>query len=305
MTSILIPSGCREPAPPFRPLDPVAFSGERAMGAVRTFVELGPKVSGTPGAAEAADRIAAQLRESGLAVETDAFQEVAPRGETTFRNVLGRRPGSGSGMVVVGCHYDTKSGIGEDFRGANDSGSGVGLLLELARILGRQPAGQAEVLLAFFDGEECVASYGPHDGLHGSRRLAERLRREGKAPQVRGVLIVDMVGDRDLTITIPRNGTPELITAVFESAREEGARMRFSLLPAQMLDDHTPFLEAGMPAVDLIDFEYGSAPGLNDYWHTAADTIDKLSAQSLETVGRVVVRVLNRLEAEASAPAAR
>jgi glutaminyl-peptide cyclotransferase len=99
-------------------------------------------------------------------------------------------------------------------------------------------------------------------------------------------------------VTIPRNSSPALIAMVFESALEEGVREKFSLFPLQIGDDHDPFFSAGIPAIDLIDFEYGSAPGRNDYWHTEEDRMDKLSAESLGTVGRIVLRTLNRLAAQ-------
>jgi glutaminyl-peptide cyclotransferase len=152
--------------------------------------------------------------------------------------------------------------------------------------------------VAFFDGEECRRHYGPQDGLHGSRRLAKTLLDDGRALNVRAVIVLDMVGDKNLQLTLPRNGTPRLLTAVFRAAEADGARDKFSLYATEILDDHQPFFEAGMPAVDIIDYEFGSAPGKNDYWHTPADTLDKLSAASLTVVGRVVVRMLNDLAAE-------
>lgn len=107
------------------------------------------------------------------------------------------------------------------------------------------------------------------------------------------MILMDMIGDRDLTVTLPRNVTPALASRVLQAAHAEGARHAFSLYPYEIGDDHEPFLQAGMPAVNLIDFQFGSAPGRNDYWHSPEDTLDKISAASLQTVGRVVVRVLN------------
>jgi Zn-dependent M28 family amino/carboxypeptidase len=152
-----------------------------------------------------------------------------------------------------------------------------------------------EVWLVFLDGEECLVNYGAHDGLHGSRHLADKLVSEGRAAKVKAFILADMIGDKDLSVTIPRNSDPALMAAVFKAATEAGTRTVFSLCDYSILDDHQPFLDKGIPAIDLIDFQYGSSPGLNDYWHTPNDTLDKLSANSLEIVGQVILRALNDL----------
>lgn len=216
---------------------------------------------------------------------------MTPVGELMFRNVRGRIPGTGDRVVLLGSHYDTKTGI-EGFVGANDSGSSTGLLLELARVLqanGPQPLG---IQFAFFDGEESRLRYGPNDGFHGSRHWAEAMEADGSLSNLAAMILLDMVGDRDLTITIPRNGTPWLTSLAFDAARTEGARQRFQLYPYTVGDDHEEFFARGVPAIDLIDFQFGSAPGKNDYWHTAQDTLDKLSAESLGLVGRVAARMV-------------
>jgi glutaminyl-peptide cyclotransferase len=140
------------------------------------------------------------------------------------------------------------------------------------------------------DGEECRRAYGPADGLHGSRRLAGRA--DILAPPLDAVVVLDMVGDRDLTVTIPRNSDMRLAARVFAAAERLGHRRVFRLASTAILDDHVPFREAGIPAINLIDFEFGSAPGLNDYWHTLQDTTANMSPRSLEIVGRVVLAVL-------------
>jgi glutaminyl-peptide cyclotransferase len=154
-----------------------------------------------------------------------------------------------------------------------------------------------EIRLAFFDGEECRVEYGPRDGLHGSRRMARRAVDEGWARRVRAVIILDMVGDRDWTLTLPRNCTPQLLQLTFDAARDLGLRDRVRLARGAVLDDHVPFIEAGIPAVNLIDFEFGSAPGLNDLWHTPADSMDAISADSLANAGRLALRLLDLLAA--------
>ena len=291
-------AGCapapRDPAPP--PALPAPdIRGARALDEVRAFVALGSREAGTPGAERAAAYLVRRLGELGLEAEVDEFLDPTPDGPAVFRNVTAAIPGRGPGWVLLLSHYDTKSGMPDSFEGANDSGSSTGLLLEMARAvraLGQPPA--ASLLVGFLDGEECRKSYGPADGLHGSRRLARRLREQepGLAARVRAVIVLDMVGDRDLTLTLPRNATPPLLAAVLAAAEAEGVRDRFRLHAGDMLDDHVPFLAAGFPAVNIMDFEYGSGPGRNDYWHTAQDALDKLASESLAIVGRVTWRVI-------------
>lgn len=294
-------AGCGGPdeaAPPGIRLDPSRFDAARAFEEVRAFVALGPREATTPGAERAAVYLRDRLGSLGIGAVIDEFTDGTPLGPKTFRNVIGTLPGTTPGLVLLGSHYDTKSGIGPDFQGANDSGSSTGVLLEMARVLAASGWQGPELQFLFFDGEEAQRTYGPHDGLHGSRHYAARLVREGRDRSVRAVIVLDMIGDRDLNVMIPRNSSPALAARVLRAAHAEGVRSSFSLYAYQIGDDHEPFLNAGMPAIDLIDFHYGSAPGRNDYWHTRADTLDKLSADSLGIVGRVVLRVLADLAAE-------
>ncbi len=273
------------------------------MREVASFLALGPRDGGTAAAAQAARYLSTRLNGLGVPSEIDAFPDLTPDGTAVFHNVIGRLPGTSTGIVVLGAHFDTKAGI-PGFQGANDSGSGVGVLLALAAWYRTVPSPGPAVWLAFFDGEECRRAYGAHDGLHGSRRLARIIADRGLADRVQAVVVLDMIGDRDLKVTLPRNGTPGLMAAVLKAATAEQCRPVFALHAGEVLDDHQPFLDAGLPAVDLIDFEYGSSPGRNDYWHTAEDTLDKLSADSLGLVGRVVIRLVNDLAAQTASGSA-
>lgn len=289
-------AACRPAAPPPRPAveaDPLTFSGAAAFEEVRRFVAVGPRVSGTPGARKAAETIAGRLNSFGLNARIDTFTDATPGGPKPFHNVTCRVTGQGGATVVLVSHFDTKAGIADTFVGANDSGSSTGLLIALAEWASSEWRGAADILFAFVDGEECLERYGPIDGLHGSRRLAAQLKTAHEP--VAAVIVADMIGDRVLNVTIPRNATPWLVAMVFEVAHRQGSRRQFSWSRGQIIDDHVPFLEAGFAAVNLIDFEYGSAPGLNDIWHTPDDTLDKLSPRSLQTVGRVIIGMLNRL----------
>lgn len=274
------------------------LSGENALAEVAGFVAVGPRVSGTEGSRRASAFLVQRLKDEGLEVEVDEFTEEVNGEEIVFRNVLvtlsaGVR--ESGGMVVLASHYDTKGGIDDRFAGANDSGSSTGLLIELAKVLKSVPNLPYDVLFAFLDGEECRIRYSNEDGLHGSRRLAAGLKRDKRADSVLAVVVLDMVGDRDLTVTLPRNCSSEMLGMVFDVSREQGVRSKFELAATAIVDDHVPFINAGMPAVDIIDFHYGSSKGGNEYWHTVEDTMDKLSAESLEVVGRVVLGMLNKL----------
>ena len=199
--------------------------------------------------------------------------------------------GGGADVIIIGSHYDTKWFDRFRFVGANDGGSSTGVLLELARVASAQP----NLWFVFFDGEEAMVEYSADDGLWGSKHFVVELKRTGQAEQIKAMVLLDMVGGAHLEIGIPSNGDGALIQQVFDASRAAGTRDHFEYRGGALLDDHEPFLEAGIPAVDLIDFTYGSRPGLNDYWHTEQDTLDKISPQSLEIVGRTTLRLLDSL----------
>lgn len=323
--AVLSLNGCmRDDQSVPRPVIVPPFDGAAAYQECSAFVNLGPKPAGSPMAERAAVYLRDRLTAIGVDARIDSFADAVPGGTGIFHNVIGRIPGDTNHVIIMAAHFDTKTGISADFVGANDSGSGVGVVLGLMKALAGQSihssnavgvslvdtggrrqatplreercASRPEIWAVFFDGEECRKEYGTLDGLHGSRHLARQLVANGEERRVKAFILLDMVGDRDLTVTIPRNGSAALMSAVFDAARVEGARERFFLWPGGILDDHQPFLDAGIPAVNIIDFRYGSSPGGNEYWHTPADTLDKLDVSSLEVVGRVVLRVIAGIE---------
>jgi Zn-dependent M28 family amino/carboxypeptidase len=260
---------------------------------VEQLVGFGPRPSGTEALAKSGDYIVASLRAAGLEVEVQRFVKPTPRGETTFRNIIGRTssaPSHHRKIVVFGSHYDTKWMPDITFVGANDAGSSTGALLEMARVTANQP----DVWFVFFDGEECMESYSATDGLWGSKHFATELvaGRPVKTGDIGAFVLLDMVGDADLTVTVPPSSTGWLALGMFDAARELGWRDRFSYAETDIIDDHTPMVAAGIASVNLIDFQFGSAAGQNDYWHTHQDTLDRVSARSLEIVGRTALRWL-------------
>ncbi len=300
---VLLLSGCSRPTSGGGPSWPVfsATDGTNALHRVARFVEIRPRDSGTRGAAYAAQWIAQELRSIGLFPVADTWREQTATGSMQFSNVHADLPGATNALIIIGSHFDTKSGLGPDFQGANDSGSSTGLAIELARVLREGPRLHHTVRFAFFDGEECVVAYRPNDGLHGSRRMARRLARELASQPVVAVIIIDMVGDRDLGLEIPRNVTPWLARVALDAA-VAAQYPRLRIARGAILDDHWPFIEVGIPAVNLIDFEFGSAPGRNDYWHTLEDSMDKLCADSLTTTGRIVLEMIRRLDQSIGVP---
>ncbi len=270
-----------------------AFDGQRAFAEVEALVQFCPRDAGTPEGWKAADHIFKRLESFGVDAEIDSFQDMTPEGEKTFRNVMGRIPGKTDEWIILGSHFDTMPGI-ENFQGANDSGSSTGILLELARMsAGLKP--DVGILFAFFDGEEGIAHYAPGDGLHGSRHMAAQLQQANEHKRIKAMVLLDMVGDRDLHFTIPYNSSRDLVKEVFDVAHTTGHRNRFSLSRSIITDDHVPFLNIGIPSIDIIDFRFGSEPGLNDHWHTEADNLKNISAESLGITGDITLALLTRL----------
>jgi len=279
-----------------------AFSGAAALSNAAAFYRLGPKPAATPQAAVAAEHIQAALHSVGVAdVTLDDFAHPTRDGEKTFRNVLAAIPsadGNKDAPILLFCaHYDTKIGISDDFAGANDSASGVGALIELARVIVSDPL-RHEVRFAFFDGEEAAVEYAPNDGFHGSQHLAKQLLDNGDSKRLAAMILLDMIGDASFSLTLPANTDRDLLQKALAAAEAEGIRSSVSLLPYPIGDDHLAFQSIHVPAIDLIDFAYGSAPRLNDYWHTPADTLDKLSADSLAYASRIALRIAEDLDAQ-------
>jgi len=263
------------------------FSGEKALAHVQRLVDLGPRPPGSGAIEKSRDYIKNQLRLSGWQVTRQAFRDDTPRGKVQFLNLIARFPGQRSTepSFLLCSHYDTKTFDTIRFVGANDGGSSTGLLLELGRVLGRHPNLAAKIELVFFDGEEAYEHFSERDGLYGSRYFARQLGGSG-AKQFRGGILFDMVGNRSLKITLPADSPAEMARDVFASAEALKLRSHFTYLDREMIDDHTPLNEIGSPTIDVIDFSF-------PWWHTAEDTMDKLSAQSLQIVGSVAAYYLS------------
>jgi len=264
------------------------FSGEKALTHVQNLVDLGPRPAGSDAIVRARAYIEEQLESCGWKVTEQQFTDNTPRGQVRFVNLIARfgTAAKTTDLFLLCSHYDTK--IFDTFRfvGANDAGSSSGLLLELARILALQPQLAEKIELVFFDGEEAVENFSDRDGIYGSRHFVQELEKSGTTKSFRGGILFDMVGDRSLDITLPPNSPSKITTNIFASADALKLRNYFTYFDQDITDDHTPLNAIGIPVVDMIDFHYPP-------WHTAEDTMDKLSAQSLQIVGSVAAYYLS------------
>ena len=264
------------------------FSGEKALTHVQRLVDFGPRPPGSDAIEKSRDYIDNQLRLSGWRVTRQTFTDDTPRGKVRFVNIIARFavPGGPAPSFLLCSHYDTKAFDTIRFVGANDGGSSTGLLLELARVLGLQPNLAAKVELVFFDGEEAYENFSETDGLYGSRYFARQLADARTGKQFRGGILFDMVGDRSLDITLPADSPAQMARDIFASADALKLRSYFTYFDREMTDDHTPLNRIGIPTLDVIDFDF-------PWWHTADDTVDKVSAESLKVVGSVAAYYLS------------
>jgi hypothetical protein len=255
--------------------DQSSFDGERALADVAAQTGFGPRTPGSEAHTLMLEWLLAELQEAGWQAE---IQEGEMLGHP-IRNVVARR-GDAPAQVILGAHYDSRLVADQDtdpqmrqqaVTGANDGASGVAVLLELARVLPEEAA--QTTWLVFFDAED-QGNISGWDWILGSRLFAESLEQLPEA-----VVIVDMVGDANLQLPREGNSDEAVASEIWAAAAELGYVDIFrDEIKYHMLDDHIPFIERGIPAVDIIDFDY-------PYWHTAEDTLDKVSAESLQVVG--------------------
>ena len=267
------------------------LDGNLAYSHVETLVGFGPRPPGSPAIAKAQAYITDVLKKLNLQVEHQDFLANTPNGPVSMKNIVGKTRQSGKPVVILGSHYDTRAMTNASFVGANDGGSSTGLLLELARVLS-QRRNAFTVWFVFFDGEEAQREWSETDSLYGSRYLVEKLRADGQTQAIKAMVLMDMVGDRDLKLENDASSTPWLMELVRRSAVELGYSKYLAAAQKGLVDDHLPFIRAGIAAVDLIDYDYGFN---NSLWHTPNDTLDKISPRSLKIVGDIVVRAIENL----------
>lgn len=260
------------------------FNGERAYQDVLTQVAFGPRTPGSAAHQQAVEWMVTELKRNGWDVEV---QELEYQGQPV-RNIIAKK-GSGDPWIILGAHYDSRLVADQDSNsefsqqpvpGANDGASGVAVLMEISRVLPDKLEKANQIWLVFFDSED-QGNLPGWDWIYGSRAFVEQLSGMPAA-----MVLVDMIGDADLNIYQEQNSDPELTRQIWASGASLGYQQQLIQQPKfRMLDDHIPFLQKGIPAVDLIDFDY-------PYWHTSQDTADKVTNGSLEIVGKTILNWL-------------
>jgi glutaminyl-peptide cyclotransferase len=265
------------------------FDSNRAWEHLRRLVTLGPRPAGSAAIENSRKYFKEQLATAGVTVSEQAWEDQTPLGAVHMVNLLATIPGASKDRIVIAGHYDTKRFREFPFVGANDGGSSAAFLLEMARVLkARKNALTVELL--FLDGEEAVVEWQGNDHTYGSRHYVETAKRNGSLASLKAMVLVDMIGDRDLRIKRDLNSTGWLTNIIWDAARQQKLTAYFPAESTQIEDDHLPFMQAGVPSVDIIDLEF--AP-----WHTAGDNLEAVSARSLQIVGDVVLSALPQIEA--------
>ena len=273
---------------------PPAFNANRAMQYVKEIVAYGPRPIGSENHKKVENYILSHLK--GDEVEQDSFDVHPTEGTFPVHNIIAKFPGTRDGIIVIASHYDTNWPLrNTSYIGANDGASSSALLLEFANQLRGKKLDGYSVWLLWDDAEESMKlPWDDPESLYGVRHLAQKWQDDGTLKKIKAFILEDMIGDADLNIEHDTSSTPWLEDLVFKAATRLGDQSHFFARSMPVTDDHIPFVQRGVPAVDLIDFDYG----YNDvFWHTTDDTINKLSPKSLEIVGTVTletVRLLNQ-----------
>ena len=277
------------------------FDGAKALEYAREFVAIGPRWPTSTGHAKAEQFITSHFDRAQDQLSQDKFTANTPIGPIPMCNFIVRFPGRKDGVIVLATHYETNYPLRNiNFVGANDGGSTTGLLMAI----GDELKGESEhskdhlldgysVWLVFFDGEEAIQSWSASDSTYGSRHLAAEWDGNGTLKRIKAFILTDMIGDKDLDIQRETNSTPWLESLVGDAVKKQGDERYFFQQSMAVEDDHLPFVERGVPSVDIIDLDYGPN---NSYHHTAQDTMDKISAHSLTVDGDVIMETIRMLD---------
>ena len=274
---------------------PPVFDAERAMKYTKEIVAFGPRPLGSASHKKVEDYITAHLK--GDTVVDDAFTADTVEGKFPVRNIIAKFPGTKDGIIVIASHYDTNYPLrNTSFVGANDGAATSALLLEFANQLRGRKLDGYSIWLLWTDAEEAMKTWSDTDSVYGTRHLAEKWQQDGTARQIKAFLLADMIGDADLDIDRDMNSTQWLESVVYDASTRLGYQSHFFARTNQISDDHLPFMRIGVPCADIIDINYGYN---NVFHHSVQDTVDKLSTNSLNISGKVIletVRILDKMD---------
>jgi glutaminyl-peptide cyclotransferase len=269
------------------------FDGKRAYDQVAKQVGFGPRPPGSAAIAKLQEYLETELKSYGCSVEVDSFSADTPDGRVPMKNILVKIPGEKQGIILLGTHYDTKKMA--NFVGADDAGSSTGLMLEMARILCKQPPEKYAVWIAFFDAEEAFnLEWHDPDNTYGSRQMAAKLAQSGDLPKVKAFILADIVGGRTPHFRREGGSTKWLADLVWATAAKLGYSHVFVNEPVGAIDDdHQSFTKRNVPSVDVIDLDAAQDV---PYWHTTQDTLDKISPKTLAIAGHTILESVKELQ---------
>ena len=278
-------------------------SGAATYALTKELLAAAPRRTvGTPGHAAAEKFIVSHFAPEAAAhrLDIDTFTASTPAGIQTMHNIIVKFPGKKDGLIVLGSHYETNYPLKDiNFVGANDGACTSALLIEIGQYLRAHPPEGYSIWIVFFDGEEAVKSWSSSDSLYGSRHLAAKWSQDGTIGHIKGFLLADMIGDKDLNIDRDENSTPALLDLLKLAAKNTGHSASIFKNSIPVEDDTVPFAKRGVPVLDIIDLDYGpptSEHPEGGYHHTEKDTLDKLSPQSLQTAADLFLETIHLLD---------
>ena len=279
-------------------------SGEAVYRTTQQYLAAAPKRwPNSPGHLKAEEFIKSHFAPEAAKgnVETDSFTASTPAGMLPMRNYIVRYPGKKDGIIVLATHYETNYPLRNiNFVGANDGAATTALLIEIGAWLRTHPPDGFSVWLLFDDGEEAINSWNRSDSLYGTRHLAAKWSANGTISKIKAYIVADMVGDKDLNIDRDSNSTPWLLDMLSAASRNTGHSASVFKNSTQVEDDHVPFLQRGVPVLDIIDLDYGPPTQEHPeggFHHTELDTIDKISPRSLQIAADLfleMIRLINQ-----------
>jgi len=277
-----------------------SYSGQAAYNYTAQVAGFGERFPGSPGYLKTQALIKDVLKKNGAVIEGDDFTAKTPKGELAVHNIIGKfnvTADPTQPIIILAGHYDTLFQPG--FIGANDGASSTAILLAFADALAQHKT-KMQVWLVWTDLEEGINGFDGDDGLVGSRHLAKKLQAAGLVPRIKGFFLLDMIGDKELSVAREKGSTKALQAVISQAATQLGYAQYFFQYTVGIIDDHQSFLDVGIPSVDVVDAEFGRMgpgfDGMGEFHHANTDTMDKVSKQSLEIVGKTILLTVELMD---------